>query len=212
MPRPERGPDEPLGIGDLKVVKETGLAYQAGEVAYIENVLIGESKERIYRTLNRTTTTLFTSDVETRETTRDTQATDRFELKREAEQTIKEDMSIKAGLSVTASYGPISATATGDFAYATSKEESAKTSSNFAREVVDRSVSKIQTKTTLQTLNEVEETNTHGLDNVGGAQHIIGIYRWVNKRYRARLRLVRVLRPIPAASADDGPARRSAGC
>lgn len=137
----------PLGIGDLKVVKQTLLAYVPGEVAHIENVLKGESKERKHRKLDRTETTLFTSEEETKETERDTQSTDRFELKREAEQTIKEDMSVKSGLNVTASFGPVVTTATGDFAYSTSKQDSQKTSSNFAREVVDRSVSKLQTKT-----------------------------------------------------------------
>jgi hypothetical protein len=75
---------KPLGIGDLKVVKQTLLAYVPGEVANIENVLKGESKERKHRKLDRTETTLFTSEEETKDTERDTQTTDRFELKREA--------------------------------------------------------------------------------------------------------------------------------
>jgi len=200
----------PLGIGDLKVVKQTLLAYVAGEVAHIENVLKGESKERTHRKLDRTETILFTSEEETKDTERDTQSTDRFELKREAEQTLKEDMSIKAGLTVTASYGPVVATATGDFAYSTSKQESQKNSSNFAREVVDRSVTKVQTKTkterTTKTLNEVEEINRHILDNgQPSSGHITGIYRWVDKRYRAQVYnygvrlLLEFIIPEPAA-------------
>ena len=182
----------PLGIGDLKVVKQTLLAYVPGEVAHIENVLRGESKNRHHRKLDRTETTVFTSEEETEDTQRDTQSTERFELKREAEQTIKEDMSIKAGLNVTAAFGPVVTTATGDFAYATSKEDSQKSSSNFAREVVDRSVSKIQKKTkaerTVKTVGEVEEINSHGLDNTSpGTDHIVGVYRWVDKRYRAQV-------------------------
>lgn len=200
----------PLGIGDLKVVKQTLLAYLPGEVAHIENVLKGESKERKHRNLNRTETTLFTSQEETKDIERDTQSTDRFELKRETDLTIKEDMSVKAGLTVTASYGPVVATATGDFAYATSKQDSQKSSSNFARELVDRSVSKVQTKTkterTTKTLNEVEETNTHGVINTDpAAKHVIGIYRWVDKRYRAQVYnygvrlLLEFIVPEPAA-------------
>lgn len=182
---------KPLGFGDLKVVKQELLAYEAGEVAYIENVLKGETKNRVFRTLDRTETTLVSSEEELKETQRDTQATDRFELKREAGQTIKEDMSVKAGLSVTASYGPIVAKATGDFAYSTAKEESEKTSADFAKEVVDRSISKIQTKVstqrTVNTINEVEETDTHTFDNKEGKEHDVGIYRWVDKRYRAQV-------------------------
>jgi hypothetical protein len=199
----------PLGIGDLKVVKKTLLAYVASEVAHVENVLKGESKERKHRKLDRTEVTLFRSDEETKDTERDTQTTDRFELKRETELTMKEDMSVKAGLTVTASYGPVVATATGDFAYSTSKLDSQKNSSNFAHDVVDRSVSKVQTKVkterTTKTLSEVEEINTHGLDNVKGSGHVTGIYRWVDKHYRAQVYnygirlLVEFIVPEPAA-------------
>ncbi|MGH6813787.1 MAG: hypothetical protein ACREDM_16100, partial [Methylocella sp.] len=200
----------PLGFGDLKVVKQTLLAYVAGEVAHIENVLKGESKERTFRTLDRSETTIFTSEEVTKDTERDTQSTDRFELKREAETTLKEDMSIKAGLNVTASYGPVVATATGDVAYSTSKQDSAKSSSNFAREVVDRSVTKVQTKTkterTTKTLNEVEEINRHSLNNgPPSAGNITGIYRWVDKHYRAQVYnygrrfLLEFIIPEPAA-------------
>jgi hypothetical protein len=141
-----RGRIKPLGIGDLKVVKQTLLGYVPGEVAHIENVLKGEFKERKHRTLDRTETLLLVSEEETQETERDTQTTDRFELKREAEKTIKEDMSVQAGLTVTGGFGPVSITAQGNFAYSTSQQESVKNSANFAREVVDRSVSKIQKK------------------------------------------------------------------
>lgn len=186
-----RGKIKPLGIGDLKVAKQTLLAYVPGEVAHIENVLKGESKERKHRTLDRMETFQLTVEEETQETERDTQTTDRFELKREAEKTIKEDMNVSAGLTVTGSYGMVSVTAQGNFAYATSQQESQKNSANFAREVVERSVSKIQkkvkTERSTRNLREVEETNTHGVDNVGGPGHVTGVYRWVDKRYRAQV-------------------------
>lgn len=182
----------PLGIGDLKVVKQTLLGYYDGEVAHIENVLKGEAKERSHRKLDRSEITAFNSEETTTETERNTQSTDRYEVKREAEQIIKEDMSIKAGLTVTASFGPVVTTATGDFAYSTSKQQSEKSSSNFARELVDRSVSKVQTKVrterTTKTISEVEEINKHVLNNVGqGNAHVVGIYRWVDKRFRAQV-------------------------
>ena len=209
----------PLGIGDLKVVKQTLLAYEAGEVAHIENVLEGEAKERTHRTLDRTEITLFTSDEQTVETERDTQSTDRFELKRESEQTIKEDTGVKAGLTVTGSYGPVVMTASGEFTYSTSKQDSEKSSSNFAREVVDKSVKKVQSKTkterTTKTINEVEEINKHSLTNDQlGAGNISGIYRWVDKRYRAQIYnygarlLLEFVVPEPAAYYE---ATRSAG-
>lgn len=200
----------PLGIGDLKVVKQTLLSYLPGEVAHIENVLQGESKERTHRKLDRSEATIYTMDEETVDTERDTQSTDRFDLKREAERTVKEDMSVKAGLNVSASYGTVVATATGDFAYSTSKQDTQKSSSNFAREVVDRSVTKVQTRTrterTTKTLNEVEELNRHSLDNgQPSTGHVTGVYRWVDKHYRAQVHnygerlLLEFVVPEPAA-------------
>jgi len=197
-PDPSTAPDvdvhgriTPLGIGDLKVVKQTLLAYEPGEVAYIENVLTGESRQRVVRALQRSQTTLLASTEQTQSTERDTTTTDRFELKREADQTIKEDMSVKAGLQVTASYGPIVAQVTGDFAHSTSKETAEKTSSDFVHDVVDRSIRKVEVKTTTTrtttTLDENEQTDTHGVDNSHGDHHVVGVYRWVDKRYRAQV-------------------------
>ena len=181
----------PLGIGDLLVVKQQLAAYVPGEVAHIENVLKGEFRERTHRTLDRTETILFSSLEENQETERDTQSTDRFELKKEAEATLNEEMALSAGVTVTNRYGLVKVTAQGDFAYKTAKEESAKNSSTFAQEVVDRAVSKVQKKVkserTDKTFREVEETNKHGIDNKAGSGHVTGVYRWVDKKYHAQI-------------------------
>jgi hypothetical protein len=186
-----RGSIKPLGIGDLKVVKQKLKKYAAGEVAHIENVLRGEYKERKHRVLDRVEETITTEVATEEETTRDTQSTDRFELKKESEKTIQEQMSVQAGVTVTGSYGTVTFGAHGDFAYSTSTQESSKSSSNFAREVIDKSLSRIEKKTREErikkTLHEVEEINTHGVDNKGQPDHVIGIYRWVDKYYEAQI-------------------------
>lgn len=186
-----RGSIKPLGIGDLKVVKQKLKKYAAGEIAHIENVLRGEYKERKYRVLDRTEETVTISTDTEEETTRDTQTTDRFELKKESEKTIQEQMSVQAGVTVSGSYGMVTFGAHGDFAYSTSSQESSKSASNFAREVIDKSVSRIQKKTreerVTKTLHEVEEIDTHGIDNKGKPDHVTGIYRWVDKFYEAQI-------------------------
>jgi hypothetical protein len=182
---------KPLGVGDLKVVKQKLKKYVAGEVAHIENVLRGEYKERKHRVLDRTEDIITTSNETEEETTKDTQTTDRFELKKESEKTVQEQMSLQAGVTVSASYGPVTFGAHGDFAYSTASQESNKSSSNFAREVIDKSISRIQKKTkeerVTKKLHEVEEINTHGIDNKGKPDHISGIYRWVDKYYEAQI-------------------------
>ena len=188
---PPAGTIKPLGIGDLKVVKQTLVKYDLGEIAHIENVLQGESKDRKFRTLNRSEETLTIETETTQETEKDTQTTDRFELKREAEKTIQENMSLDAGVTVSASYGPVQLSAHADFATSNSISDSNRTSSNFAKEVTEKSLSKIQNRTMEQritkTFHEVEETDDHGLNNANGTGNITGIYRWVDKHYQAQI-------------------------
>lgn len=181
----------PLGIGDLKVVKQKLISYQLGEVAHIENVLRGESKERKYRVLDRTEQTTDVTTETTEEQSKDTQTTERFELKKESENTIQQQMSVQAGVTVSGSYGMVTFGAHGDFAYSTSSQDSNKTSSNFAREVIDKSVTRIQKSIRQQQitkqLHEVEELDTHGLDNKGQPDNLTGVYRWVDKYYEAQI-------------------------
>ncbi|MBN1961490.1 MAG: hypothetical protein JW841_11135 [Deltaproteobacteria bacterium] len=182
---------KPLGVGDLKVVKQKFEKYSASEIAHIENVLQGEYKERKHRQLDRVEDIITTSEENLKEVERDTQKTDRYELKKESEQIIKTDMEARAGLTVSASYGPVSIGARADFAYGTSSSTTTRNSSNFAREIVDRAVEKIQKKTREErihkVLSETEEINLHGIDNKTGTGNIAGIYRWVDKHYRAQV-------------------------
>jgi hypothetical protein len=182
---------KPLGIGDLKVVKQKLKKYAAGEVAHIENVLRGEFKERKHRVLDRTEDILAITNENSEETIKDTQTTERFELKKESEKSIQEQMSVQAGVTVSGSYGMVTFGAHGDFAYSNATQESHKNASNFAREVIDRAVSKIQKKSQEERiskkLHEVEEINIHGIDNKGQPDHVSGIYRWVDKYYEAQI-------------------------
>ena len=114
---------KPLGIGDLKVVKQKIHKYVAGEVAHIENVLRGEYKERKHRVLDRTEDILTITEETSEETMKDTQTTDRFELKKESEKTVQEQMSVQAGVTVSGSYGMVTFGAHGDFAYSTASTE-----------------------------------------------------------------------------------------
>jgi hypothetical protein len=187
---------QPLGIGDLKVVKQWLVAYKAGEIAHIDNILLGETKQRTHRHLEKTEDTFSFSSEQQQETTRDTQTTDRFELKRESENVVKSDLSINAGLSVSASYDggnyKVLAGVTGGFAYTRSQSDVAKNAENFARDVVDKAVKRVQSRASEQRtttkLFETEETNVHTFENKPpSTQHVSGIYRWVDKQYEAQL-------------------------
>lgn len=182
---------KPLGIGDLLIVKEELLRYTAGEVAHIENVLKSEYKSRTTTQLRELEETTITETEHTEETEKDLQTTDRFELQKEIQKSTESEMKLDAGLSVTGSYGPVSVTAHADFALTQSSSESSKNASTYAKETIERSVSKITQRAReerkIRTLERFEEKNEHSFDNRTGTGHVIGIYRWVDKYYEARL-------------------------
>jgi hypothetical protein len=182
---------KPLGVGDLKVVKQRLLAYEAGEISDIHNIMQGEAKERVHRRLEKTEESFSSSSTTTQESTRDTASTDRFELKREAEQIIKTDLSVNANLHAQYNGQMVLVAVGAGFAYNRASTDQQKLAQSFSREVVDKAVTRVQTsvveqRSTTKTF-ETEETNKHGFTNVPGAGHLSGIYRWVDKRYRAQV-------------------------
>ncbi|MCA2225917.1 hypothetical protein [Nonomuraea aurantiaca] len=187
-----KGEVAPAGIADLLVVKQQLTGYESADVAHIENVLRGERKLRDHS--RRDTTELITINEQETNTSedRDLQTTDRFEMTRETEQTVKEDVALKAGLNVSGRYGPVvefAASAEGSFAR--SKQEATKSAARFSQDVTERTSRKIAervlTRTQLTTTTETIEKNTHELDNTHGNENISGVYQWVNKVYQAQL-------------------------
>lgn len=183
---------QPLGVGDLLVVRQEVKGYEEGELAHIENVMASESKTRRHSRFRETEEIEIVETERTEESEKDLQTTERFELQKESQKTVENQMSLEAGLGVSASYGPVSVTAHADFALSQSSSESNRTASTFAKQVTERSVARIKERTrterTRRTLERFKETNEHGFDNAEpGAQHVIGVFRWVDKHYTAKL-------------------------
>jgi hypothetical protein len=186
------GAARPAGVADLLLVRQQLRRYERGEIAHVENALQGEVRKRVHQRTSTTETALFEETETTTENEKDLSTTERFELKREASRTVEEDMSVQAGLTVTASYGAVTATATGDFSFERSVEEATRTATTYARDVVDRSKSRLQERElerrTRRTAQTVDETNEHGLTNTGAdAEHVVGVYRWIDKLYDAQV-------------------------
>ena len=186
------GDVEPAGIADLLIVKQQLVRYEATDVAHIENILRGESKEREHTRRRETEELLFQETEVTTSEERELESTSRFEMSRETSETIKEDASLKAGLTVSGKYGPVvefSASAEGSISR--SKEEATKTASKFSQDVTERSAYKISERvlerSSLRVTNEVIDRNAHSLDNSAGDGHISGVYQWVNKVYQAQI-------------------------
>lgn len=179
------------GIGDLLVVRQRIKRYELGEIAHIANALRGELYGRTFRR-NEASEVVEFEELEQSETTeRDLQSTSKNELKSEVERTIQEDLKFEAGVTVTASGPAIEVSANAGFSYERSTEETVNTATTFARDVVDRSLSRVQERVLQRrsstVTREVEETTEHRIDNSGGPDHLIGIYRWVEKIYEAQI-------------------------
>lgn len=191
VPR-SHGSVAPAGIADLLVVKQQLIRYEGTDVAHIENVLKGERKEREHTRRRETEELTFRETEITTSEERELESTNRFEMSRETSETIKEDASLKAGLSISGKYGPtVEFSVSAEGSLSRSKEESTKTAAKFSQDVTQRSANKITERvlerSSLRVTNEVIEKNNHALDNVGGAENIAGVYQWVNKVYQAQM-------------------------
>ncbi len=79
-----------------------------------------------------------------------------------------------------------------NFAYSNSSQDTQKSASNYAREVMDKAVTNIQNRSTqnrsITKIFETEENNKHSFTNTQpNATHTSGIYRWLDKKYKAAL-------------------------
>jgi hypothetical protein len=175
-------------VGDLLVVQQELLRYEAGEIADIQNVLAKEKKVRVheYKETQETETTTIIEREEDR--THDSQTTDRLELSQESSRQAQSQASLEAGVTFSGQWGPVKVGANTQFAYSTSSEESNRSASTFSHEVVDRSVETIKQRRTEQRrqLRRVEllDRNEHTYDNESDTS-VVGIYQWVDKVYEA---------------------------
>jgi hypothetical protein len=186
------GTARPVGIADLMVVEQDIQKYEMGEIAHIENVLRGEAKERKHRRTQTTEESLFVETERSEQTERELETTERFELQQESQQVISQDTSKAVGVTVSGSYGPsVDVTLNTDFATNSSREDSKRTATSYARDVTARAASRVQDRTLQRrfrrTVVEIEEINTHTLDNRDQPDHAIGVYRWVDKLYKAQI-------------------------
>lgn len=188
-----------LGIADYRKVEQTLCCYLPGEVSHIENVMAREYKERSTKRLRRTDSKVSSSSSSEVENMTDTTTTTRFDIQKEISTVLSDSMDSSIGVnSHNGSSGKIPGAGdvtfnigfdvSTDFALSSSSEESNSMSTNFAKDVTEKAlqrlVSKVSEERTLQIIEEFEEKNQHGFDNRLGAEHISGVYRWVDKIYK----------------------------
>ncbi|GGB80311.1 hypothetical protein GCM10007424_20530 [Flavobacterium suaedae] len=185
-----------LGVQDYKKVEQTIQCYVEGEVSHIENIMAREYKERATRLLRRSEETTTTSTESESEQLRDTTTSDRFEMQSEVSQIIQESqdksgfvntgLSSKLGTNTT-----LNLNAGLSYANSNSRENSTRQAQTVAQEIteraMDRVVQKVKEERVRKVIEEFEENNKHGFDNRQGSEHVVGVYRWVDKLYKNQI-------------------------
>jgi len=189
-----------LGVADYRKVEQTLCCYVPGEVSHIENIMAREYKERSTRRLRRSEDTTTTSSSTEREHQTDTTSTSRYELQSEISQVLSEsrensmDMSahggLQGGIKGVGQYDT-SFDVSSNYANSTSQENSNNQATTFAKEITEKALDRVLTKVSEERVNKIieefEEQNRHGFDNRLGAEHISGVYRWVDKVYKNQI-------------------------
>ncbi|WP_201587221.1 hypothetical protein [Psychrobacter jeotgali] len=172
-------------VMDLMVVRETLENYEPGEIAHIQNVMAGETIERTHEIVKETENYSENEATTSREEENEFAKSERFEMQDAVQKTVAQALSADAGITASGTYGPAGTyTATANVAYARASTEAKQTARNYAKEITERSLMRIQEDTrklsTRRILQRVTESNVHKFE--GGSEHVIGQYYWVNKR------------------------------
>lgn len=180
-----------LGIADYKKVVTEICGYRAGEVAHIENILAGETREKVTtKTHTSEVTQTDTTEIET-ENISDSTSTSRFEMQTEIAKMQLEQKQFDAHANVHASYGVVTLDAGANYATNTTKEESNRQAVTQAKEqtqrAMERIVSKIKSEKAVKITDTFIEENSHRFENVTNPDNVSGVYRFVNAVYKNQI-------------------------
>jgi hypothetical protein len=178
-----------LGIADyLKVVQSTH-AYVPGEVTHIENVMAKEFKQKSTRKLRRSEIQTTTSKSTERETLSDTTSTTRNDMQSEVANILQQDINAEAHFRYGGGNKPFEVG--GSFASHNSKETSTRQAIAKSQEITEKATERLLTKVAEERIEKIieefEENNAHGFDNRNGDKHVIGVYRWVDKKMKNQI-------------------------
>jgi hypothetical protein len=176
------GSVQPAGIADLLVVREHVLRYEPSEIAFVENVAVGESFKRQTLRKNTTVNSTLTATFSGSETERDLQVSDRFNLQAQSQAAIQDDNS--TGVSSSGSYGPLVDSGG-------STKQAVPQASSYGQDVTRRALTKVisatQSQVFQQTTSEFDETVEHDFDNKASTTSEIVVYQWLDKIVQAKV-------------------------
>lgn len=180
-----------VGWEEFHVVKQHIRGYQLGEVAKIENVLKGESRNHATKHTLSNERDTFLQTEKTTETDNELTSTDRVNIKNEAENQVKEDTKVDAGVHASYESKPYGLKTDLTVSFQKSDSNTKKFAAETAKEVIQKAVTKVTEKVTQSQTTKIietwEETEDHSFENKAqGSANISGIYQWVEKVYLAQ--------------------------
>ena len=182
---------EPYSIGDLQMVRQRSIKYVPGEVAYIENIMRGERKEKSRRKTTRTEDrheSASIKDVVLVNEARD----ERNSLLEEIKNAIAAKSLTKTYTDFDANYGPpTQAKLNGSWNRKTDPRTNIDDITRFARDILNKTVNQISHKVSStrssSVLNESEDIEKSVIDNSDGDKNLICVFRWLNRVFEAQV-------------------------
>lgn len=187
-PAPE-GSIRAAGVADLRVVRQTLLRYEKGELAHIENVIAGETRERRHERMQRTEESEGAWSEADVEQVREAQSTERDELLRWTFSLAREYQDRNAGISITANYGDLSIQDSRFMSEGRSNEQAIGEDQRRSREIINRALAIARARAGQQrwrfSIAEVREVTVHR--QKAKCANVVAQYRWVDKVYQAQI-------------------------
>lgn len=181
-----------LGIAEYMKVVQSTHAYVPGDVTHIENIMAKEFKQKSTRRLRKSEIQTTASKATERETLNDTTSTTRHDMQSEVANVIMKDTSAQAYANWSKDsevYGRFEVG--GSLATHNAKENSVRQAVTQSQEITnkatDRLLTKISEERIEKIIEEFEENNAHGFDNRNGDKHVVGVYRWVDMKYKNQI-------------------------
>jgi hypothetical protein len=180
-----------VGLREMHVVKQHIRRYQASEIARIENILKGETREHGQKHSLSTQTDTFVQTVDTTESDKELDTDDKTSIKSEADDQLKTDTKVDGG--VHAQYSGPSYKLNADLtaSYDRASETTNKYSAETAKEVTQKAVTKVTDQVTQSQTTKITEKlvdfERQKFDNAQGAANVIGVYQWIEKVYLSQV-------------------------
>ena len=180
----------PPVLADLYVVRDEWSRYVGGELAFIENVMPGEERERSTRTTNRTETVLESETIDVSRSRRETYESERTTEAEESSRQTSLEIGLQFDNDLSVKYGAVENNTQIGASLAFSRIDAQRRATEIARESgrravveTERQVRQLRRETTETTVRELD---AHRLTNTSGTA-VRGVYRWVEKIKRYQI-------------------------